>query len=73
MLSYCLLSRKNAKNKNPEVAKTKHGSQMLLLHCLLLGSKKPNFIKEQESSGILISLGLKIPLNKIILAGPILF
>ena len=31
------------------------------------------FIKEQEASGLLRSLGIKTPLNKIPLLGPILF
>ena len=36
-------------------------------------SKKSNFIKEQEASGLLSSLGIKTPLNKIPLLGPLLF
>ena len=36
-------------------------------------SKKSGFIKEQKANGSLNSLGIKIPLNKIPLAGPLLF
>ena len=36
-------------------------------------SKKSNFIKEQEASGLLSSLGIKTPLNKISLLGPLFF
>ena len=46
---------------------------MLLSKCAICGSKKSRFIKKQEASGILSSLGLKIPLSKIQLFGDILF
>ena len=46
---------------------------MLLSKCAIRGSKKSGFIKKQEESGILSSLGLKTPLNKIPLFGKILF
>ena len=36
------------------------------------GSKKSGFIKERGATGILSSLGLKTPLNKIPLLGDIL-
>ena len=35
-------------------------------------SKKSKFIKEQEASGLLISLGIKTRLSKISLLGPFL-
>ena len=35
--------------------------------------KKLKFIKQQEGSGLLSSLGIKTPLNKIPLVGPLLF
>ena len=46
---------------------------MLLSKCAIPGSKKSGFIKKQEESGILSSLSLKTPLNKIPLFGKILF
>ena len=46
---------------------------MLLSNCAICGSKKSRFIKKQEASGILSSLGLKTPLTKIPLLGDILF
>ena len=39
---------------------------MLLSKCAAGDSKKSKFIKEQEASGLLSSLGLKTPLSKII-------
>ena len=59
MSSYGLKCRKNTKNINPRVSKTGNGRTILLLKCAICGSKKSRFIKKQESSGILSSLGLK--------------
>ena len=74
MLSYyCFKCRKNTESKNPKVAKTKNGRIMLLSKCAVCDSKKSKFIKEQEASGLLISLGIKTPLNKIPLLGSLLF
>ena len=36
-------------------------------------SKKLKFIKNQEASALLSSLGIKIPLSKVPLLGPLLF
>ena len=36
-------------------------------------SKTSKFMKEKEASGLLSRLGIKTPLSKIILAGPLLF
>ena len=46
---------------------------MLLSKCAVCDSKKSKFIKEQEASGLLSSLGIKTPLSKISLVGPLLF
>ena len=73
MLSYyCLTCRKNTENKNVNVARTKNGSIMLLSNCVLCDSKKSNFNKQEEASGLLSSLGIKTPLSKIPLVGPLL-
>ena len=73
MLSYCLKCRKNTESKNPKVVKTKNGRIMLLSKCAVCDSKKSKFIKQQEASGLLSSLGIKTPLSKIPLVGPLLF
>ena len=73
MLSYCLKCRKNTESKNPKIVKTKNGRIMLLSKFALRDSKKLKFIKEQESSGLLSSLGIKAPLHKIPLVGHLLF
>ena len=45
---------------------------MLLSKCAVCDSRKLKFIKEQEDSGLLSGLGIKTPLNKILLLGPLL-
>ena len=70
MLSYYWLKcRKNTESKNPKVAKAKNGRIMLLSKCAVRDSKKSKFIKEQEASRLISSLGIKTPLNKIHLLG----
>ena len=73
MLSYCLKYRKNIERKNEKVVKTRNGRIMLLSKCAVCDSKKSKYIKEQEASLLLSSLGIKIPLSKIPLIGPPLF
>ena len=73
MLSYGLKCIKNTESKTPKVSMTKNGRIMLLSKCAVCDSKRSKFIKEQEASGLLSSLGIKTPLNKISLLGPLLF
>ena len=65
MLAYCLKCKKDTKNVNSKVIKTKNCRRMLLSKCIARGSKKSRFMKEQEAKGLLSSLGLKTPLNKV--------
>ena len=46
---------------------------MLLSNCEVCDGKKSKFMEEQEASGLLSSLGIKMPLSKIPLVGPLLF
>ena len=73
MLTYCLECKQDTENVNLKVLKTKNGKAMSLSKCAVCGNKKSRFMKEQEAKGILSSLGLKTPLNKIPLFGDILF
>ena len=59
--------------KNPKTVRMKNGKIMLLSKCAVCDSKKLEFIKEQEASGLLSSLGIKKLLNKITLLGLLLF
>ena len=65
--------QKNIDSKNPKVVRTKCERIMLLSNCAVCDSKKSKFIKHQEVSGLLISLGIKIPLREIPLVGHLFF
>ena len=74
MLVYCLKCRKkNTESKNPKVVRTKNGRIMLLSKCEVCDSKRSKFIKDQEASGLLCSLGIMKPLSKSPLFGSLLF
>ena len=45
----------------------------MLSKCAVCNNKKSRFIKEQEASGLLSTLGINTPLSKIPLVGPLLF
>ena len=45
MLSYCLVRRKNTKNKEPKIVKTKNNRLMLSSKCTICDNKKSKFIK----------------------------
>ena len=65
MKTHCLLCRKYTENKDAKVIKTKNNRLLLLSKCNICGNKKARFIKEQEAKGLLISLGIRTPLNNI--------
>ena len=73
ILSYCLKCREKTDIKNRRFVKTKHGRIMVSSNCGNCGGKKSRFIKQQEASRILSSLGVGTPLGKIPSVGPILF
>ena len=66
-------NKNTEENVNSKVIEIKNGKTMLLSKCDVCNSKKPRFIKEKEAKGLLSSLGLKIPLNKIPLLCDLLF
>ena len=53
--------------------KTKNNRLTLSSKCIICGNKKSRFMKKQEAKGLLSSLGIKTPLNKIPLLGDLLF
>ena len=73
MLSYCLKCKKNTESVNPRVSATKNGKTMALSKCAVCGSKKSKFTKNQETKGLLSSLGIRTPLSKITLLGDVFF
>ena len=60
MLLYCLKYQQNTQSINPKIARTKNGRIMLLSKCAACDSKKSKYVKQQEASGLLSSLGIKI-------------
>ena len=58
---------------NSKLLKTKNDKIMLPSKCAICGSIKEGFMKDQESKGLLSSLGIKTPLSNIPLLGNILF
>ena len=73
MLTYCLKCKKNIKNIDAKMMKTKIGRFMLSSKCAVCGSKKSKFMKEQEAEELLSNLGIKTPLSKTPLLGDRLF
>ena len=73
MLTYCLVCKKNTKNIDAKMMKTKNGRFVLSSKCAICGSKKSMFTKEQEAEGLLSYLGIRTTLSKIPLLGDLLF
>ena len=73
MLTYCLKCKKNTKNIDAKMTKSRNGRFVLSSKCAACGSKKSKFMKEQEAEGLLSNLGIRTPLSKIPLLGGRLF
>ena len=64
--------QKDTENINPRVLDTSNGRTMILSTCVICGSRKSRFIKNQEAKGLLNNLGVRTPLSKVLLLGDIL-
>ena len=73
METYCVSCRRATGNEDPKIVKNKKDRLMMQSRCPVCNKKKSRFVKEQEASGILSSLGIKTPLSQIPLLGNILF
>ena len=62
MNSYCLSCKKNTENTNQKMVKTKNNRFMILSKCVICNNKKSKFIS--QGSGLLYSLGLNTPQNR---------
>ena len=58
VITYCLSCKKDTKNIDPKVVKTKNNRLMMLSKCSLC-------IKEQQAKGLLSNLGIRTPLSQI--------
>ena len=65
MLSFFWNFSKNTEGKNLKDVRTKNGRIMLLSKCAVCNSKKSTFVKDQQTSGLFRSLGIKRHLSKI--------
>ena len=65
METYCVKCRKNTKNLNSKIFKTKNGRLIMQSKCADCGIKKSRFVKEQEAKDLLSNLGIKTPLSEI--------
>ena len=63
--TYCLSCRKYNKNNNPRIVRNKHNRSMIQSNCAICNSKKSSFIKEHQANGLLSTLDIKTPLNKV--------
>ena len=61
-ITYCVSCKKDTRNIDPKVVKTKNNRQMILSKCSFCNNKKPTFIS--QGSGLLDSLGLNTPQNR---------
>ena len=63
--TYCLACRKYTKSINPKIVRNRQNRSMIQSNCAVCGNKKPRFIKKHQAMGLLSSLGIKTPLNKV--------
>ena len=61
-ITYCLSCKKDTKNIDPEVVKTKNNKRVMSSKCSISNNKKSTFIS--QGSGLFDSLGLNIPQNR---------
>ena len=73
MLTYCVKCRKKTEDLDSKISKTKNNRLFMQSKCYVCGNEKVRLMKEQEAKGLLSSLGLKTPLNKIQLLVDFLF
>ena len=62
MNTYCLSCKKDTRDINPKVIKTKNNRKMMLSRCSICNNKKSIFVSQE--SGLFESLGLNTPQNR---------
>ena len=61
-ITYCLSCKKDTRNINPKVIKTKNNKRVMSSKCSICNNKKSKFIS--QGSGLFDSLGLSTPQNR---------
>ena len=64
MKIYCIKCKKDTKNIDPKIVRTKKNRLVMQSKCSVCGIKKSRFIKEQTAKGLLSNLGIKTTLSK---------
>ena len=62
MNTYCLSCKKDTRNIDQKVIKTKNNKKIMLSRCSICNNKKSIFVL--QGSGLFDSLGLNIPQNR---------
>ena len=57
--------RKDTKNIDPKMVRTKNNRSVMQSKCSICGIKKSRVVKEEEMRGLLSNLGIKTPVGKI--------
>ena len=58
-ITYCLSCKKDARNIDPTIVKTKNNKRVMSSKCSICNNKKSTFIS--QGSGLFVSLGLNTP------------
>ena len=61
-ITYCLSCKKNTRNIDQKIIKTKNNRQMMISRCSICNNEKSASIS--QGSGLLDSLGLNTPQNR---------
>ena len=61
-ITYCLSCKKDARNIDPKVVKTKNNKRVIISRCSIYNNKMSTFIS--QGSGLLDSLGLNTAQNR---------
>ena len=61
-ITYCLSCKKDTKNIDPRIVKTKNNKQVMSSKCSTCNNKRSTFIS--QGSGLFDSLGLNTPQNR---------
>ena len=64
MKTYSVKCKRDTKNIDPKMVRTKNNRLVMQSKCSVCGIKKSRFLKEQ-AKGLLSNLGIKTPLSKI--------
>ena len=65
MKTYCMKCRKDTKNIDPKMVRTKNNRSVMQSKCFACGIKKSRFVKQQKATSLLINLGIETPWSKI--------